>query len=279
VRLFQRLPRGVRLTPAGETFQEYVDRIFVVIDEMTGALRPEGEISGKLTLGMSSTLIDYGLGRLVRECQLGLPQLYISPRTLTSADVANAVALGTVDLGIVLTPETGQPEPYTWDSALNLSSQVLLPVEFVPVGRAQTEPANAVMPRWDQDPEHGEHVVVIDPTCPSQRVLPEVLRRRDNHPPKLVETGSVESALDAVRFGLGTAMVPASTLERHDFADDLVVLPDLPSVRFSVRMLWAKQGGMSRLAKALLDLLQSAASRAPHQSVNSGHRKELVNVH
>jgi DNA-binding transcriptional LysR family regulator len=279
VRLFQRLPRGVRLTPAGETFQEYVDRIFSVIDEMTGALRPDGEISGKLTLGMSSTLIDYGLGRLVRECQLGLPQLYISPRTLTGADVANAVALGTVDLGIVLAPETGSGEPYTWDSALNLSSQTLFSVDFVPVGSARPEPAEGTVPSWEQDPEYGERVVVIDPTCPSQRVLPEILRRRDNHPPKLVETGSVESALDAVRFGLGIAMVPASALERHDSADDLVVLPDLPSVSFSVRMVWAKQGGLSRLAKALFDLLQSAASRTSPPGPDGGRRQELVSAH
>ncbi|HEX6077243.1 MAG TPA: LysR family transcriptional regulator [Micromonosporaceae bacterium] len=280
VRLFQRLPRGVRLTPAGETFQEYVDRIFAVIDEMTGALRPDGAISGKLTLGVSSTLIDYSLGRLVRECQLGLPQLYISPRTLTSADVANAVAFGTVDLGIVLTTETGQDEQHMWDSTLNLASQVLFPAEFVPVGSGR--PESAVGPAYEShtDSEYGERVVVIDPTCPSQRVLPEILRRRDDRPPKVVETGSVESALDAVRFGLGTAMVPASALQRQDSAGDLVVLPDLPSVRFSVRMLWAKQGGLSRLAKALLELLQqTAASRTPHQSPDNDRRRELASVH
>ncbi|GLF94500.1 LysR family transcriptional regulator [Streptomyces yaizuensis] len=68
-KLLQRMPRGVRLTTAGEIFHDHTLRIFHVMDEMATALNPAGEPAGQAAVGASALLLESRVGSLMRECR------------------------------------------------------------------------------------------------------------------------------------------------------------------------------------------------------------------
>jgi DNA-binding transcriptional LysR family regulator len=56
VRLFERLPRGIQVTPAGRHFVEHARRLLAGVDELVcGAQRESARIAGRLRLGFIST--------------------------------------------------------------------------------------------------------------------------------------------------------------------------------------------------------------------------------
>ncbi|WP_188316945.1 LysR family transcriptional regulator [Solihabitans fulvus] len=252
---FERLPNGVRLTQAGETFHTYVMQMFSVVDDMVAAVSPEGDAAGRVTVGVSPALVDHHLGHLVRQNRRIRPGLRVAPRTLSSADVIAAVRAEEIDLGFVLTSahrdDRGGGTP-------DLAASVLCELDFVPVVGARSDDGRPFgQPRVGLETGWAQQVLVFDPTCVSQRGLPELLRARFEAPPDVVEAGSVEGVRESVSLGFGVGMLPAHVVAaRPD--PNLVVVSSLPKARWSVTMLWSKKTRMTPAVEALLDVAQFA---------------------
>ena len=101
-RLFERMGKTVLLTHAGEKLHGYAVEILRLAVE---AERSVGEIatgvSGRLAVGANSTTATYYLPNLLRRYRESFPGAELSVHTGASAQVAEMVVGGLVDLGIV----------------------------------------------------------------------------------------------------------------------------------------------------------------------------------
>lgn len=106
VQLFERHPKGARLTPAGRLLSEQTRDLFERIDEMVHDVRnvEHGE-SGHLRIGASGKTGASLLPSLLRSITSTIPGVNIDvERLANSTRVAAGVVEGTLDLGLVMLP-------------------------------------------------------------------------------------------------------------------------------------------------------------------------------
>jgi DNA-binding transcriptional LysR family regulator len=101
-RLFERLPRGVRLTPAGEVAMRYTERIFALAEELAVALADlHGLRAGRLLAGASSTPADYLLPAVLAAFRERYPGVAVRLVTGNTATIVEQIARHRLDIGIV----------------------------------------------------------------------------------------------------------------------------------------------------------------------------------
>ncbi|MCH0541217.1 LysR family transcriptional regulator [Streptomyces sp. MUM 203J] len=229
MQLVQRLPHGVRLTPSGEIFQEYTQRIFHVVDEMASALNPSGEMEGRITIGASALLLETRMGALMHECRYRYPKVQVSLRQMPISRAYEAVRSGEVDVALVHGECTSGDSP-----AAGLTEEVLPDLEVVPVAAPSLvdapDPAEALA---------NVRVLAVDPDCASHQVLVAALREVYGIDAPVIEAGSMGGARELARAGYGIAMLPYESVGTAENGGGLTPLPGLPRVRLTVRALWA----------------------------------------
>ena len=105
VELFERGPRQVLLTPAGARVVAAARRIVLATHDLVAdAAARAGTVSGRLRVGAIPTMAPYLLPTLVRTVQTAWPGVEPELLELQTTPLADAVARGEVDLGLVATP-------------------------------------------------------------------------------------------------------------------------------------------------------------------------------
>ena len=103
--LLHRTAHGVELTEAGTLFMEHAESALRSADNAVSSVRQLlGLEIGSIRVGGGATVTTYILPRIVSAFRKAHPGVRFSVRELGSAAVANAVALGELDLGIVTLP-------------------------------------------------------------------------------------------------------------------------------------------------------------------------------
>ncbi|MER5311280.1 substrate-binding domain-containing protein [Streptomyces sp. NPDC002773] len=225
------------------------------MDEMSAALKANGEATGRVVVGSTALLMEYEMGELVRECRYRYPGVQVSPKVMTATRVESAVAAGEVDIGLTLTVDPDDEVP----RAPGVSRQTLFKVPLVPIGG--TSPVSGAAEEIDR-------VLVVDPDCVSQEVLLRHLTAEHGISPSVLEAGSTRSAISLARAGLGVAMVPRVAVE-HDLGRDcLAVAEDLPCTNAYVQALWAGATWLPPAVSAFLELVRKAPGVAARQAVH-----------
>lgn len=106
VQLFERIPKGLKLTVEGETLVIEAKKIRLAIDQAVAAVGKAGQGSlGRLTLGFSGALPNNVLPKILAKTNQFYPNIDIQlQRKANSNIVLESVANGDVDAGIVLLP-------------------------------------------------------------------------------------------------------------------------------------------------------------------------------
>lgn len=106
VKLFERIPKGLKLTPEGEILVIEAKKIKLAIDHAVAAVSKAGQGSlGKLNIGFSGALPSIVLPRLFSKTNQFYPNIdFQINRKANSNVVLESVANGDVDAGIVLLP-------------------------------------------------------------------------------------------------------------------------------------------------------------------------------
>ncbi|WP_052681771.1 LysR family transcriptional regulator [Saccharothrix sp. ST-888] len=110
--LFQRLPSGVQLTPAGLTLRSYADQLLALVGELEEALRGPATTVPRLTVGVVPTLA-YGeqLARIAHFGRLQLPGAQLALRVLGTTELQAALRNRELDCAVVLTGPAAGKEP------------------------------------------------------------------------------------------------------------------------------------------------------------------------
>jgi len=200
--LVGRLPRGVRLTEAGELVATYARRIFTLAEE---AERQVGELQGlrrgRLALGASTTIGVYYLPALLATFRTRYPQIVLSVEIYNTQAIHEHVAAGALDLGLT--------EGLIHDE--RLFADVFMVDQLVPIlppKHALARQVSATLARFCEEP-----MLVREPGSGTRDVVAAALRRHGVEAEPVLSLGSTEAIKRAVAAGMGVAILSKLAVE------------------------------------------------------------------
>jgi len=105
LRLFDRSGARISLTPAGRVLLRYAERAARVLDEAkTALLRLQGEVSGDLQLGASTTIAQYILPRILGAFLKDNPGVKLSVLSGNTEEIVALLLKGPIMLGMIEGP-------------------------------------------------------------------------------------------------------------------------------------------------------------------------------
>ncbi|WP_164709826.1 LysR family transcriptional regulator [Euzebya pacifica] len=243
VPLFDRVGRGVVLTPAGQRLEGYARRIVDLVEEASATVAFVGsQPHGDLTISATETLSTFQLPDVLREFQRRFPDVRLFLRPHDPADLVARVVEGDSAAAITLDVPISHPD-LTVETLREEEVWLLAPPDHPLAGRRRLGSADLAPFRLllsELDVSYGgafidrlaaEGVVPIDP----------------------MEFSSVAAIKQCVRVGMGLTALPAFASTEEVESGQLVVLPfACPSV--TVQLLWHRHRWVPPAAEALLAL-------------------------
>jgi DNA-binding transcriptional LysR family regulator len=179
--LFERRPRGVRLTTAGEMFVRYArsqiaeaDRMLSQVEDLRGLRR------GPVQIACSQALALYFLPSHIAAFQKQHPKVLFDLKVMDHDRALNALAAYEVDLALVY-------RPTMWPSLRVIAS---IPQRLVVITRSDHPLAAKKVVRLSECAEYP--AALPDRTLSGRQILDEVTTRRDLHFSMLAESNSFE---------------------------------------------------------------------------------------
>ncbi|MFJ4876395.1 LysR family transcriptional regulator [Streptomyces sp. NPDC088745] len=145
-KLFERMPRGMRLTPAGEVLLAHARRTMRDYREAVSAMRdlhalPSGEVAIATMTGLASGVV----AAATASFRARYPEVRISIRVMSSHDILRAVQNGEADLGLGFNVPPSPQLETCWQLATRLGAVLapthpLAPMETIPLARCAAHP-------------------------------------------------------------------------------------------------------------------------------------------
>lgn len=197
VKLFQRQPRGMVPTPAGNVLLDYTRRLLALAEEAGRAAREAEGSGGPFTLGSMETTAAVRLPGALAALQRELPRATVTLRTGPSRDLVREVLAGRFDAALVA-GQVDHPD---------LTSERLYSETLVAV----TARARRLRPL-------GEPVLLAFRSGCSYRARAEEWLRREGSPSfQVMELGTLEGILGCVAVGMGLTVLPRAVVERPPY--------------------------------------------------------------
>ncbi|MEY4578769.1 MAG: hypothetical protein RL701_3472 [Pseudomonadota bacterium] len=213
-RLVDRLPRGVRLTAAGEILYSHAQRILQA--ERTAEqelLDLRGLGRGKLSVGASTTVGSYLVPSLFGELHRLYPGVQLDLAIANTAAIQQAVLENRLDVGLI--------EGFVASDMLEV--QTLAADDMIAIA-APTHAALHAAPLRARD-LHTLPILMREHGSGSRDVVEAALRDRGIVLEPVMSLGSTEAIKNAVRHGLGIAFVSRLSVEQELQSRRLVELP------------------------------------------------------
>jgi DNA-binding transcriptional LysR family regulator len=213
--LFERKPRGVRLTDAGRVLLPHAERVLQDIRKARQAVTDLGSATGgTLMVGSALTTSTYTLPEILAKFKQAYPAVEVAVRTGRSQQIQQLVLDDTVPLGLVHSPLNSHPEI----EAVPLYSEPIVLVAHAGhqlAGRQEvTAEQLAAEPFITSDRASG-YWSLVDQFWASIGIAPRVT----------MELDSIEATKRMVMYGLGLAMLPMITVEPELKTRQLVTVP------------------------------------------------------
>ena len=194
--LFDRLPRGLKLTAAGEVLASYARRLFAVEAEAEQALKEmRGLTRGRLTLGASLTIGDYLLPPVLGVFHRRCPDIEIQLEIANTHVIRQKVSENLLDIGLT---EGFVEEPQL--SAEVFGSDEIIAV--VPPGHVLLDCGPVTSARFCAEP-----LLLREPGSGTREVVERALARLGLFVTPTLTLGSTEAIKRSVAAGLGVALV------------------------------------------------------------------------
>ena len=243
--LFDRLPRGVRLTEAGELLADYARRLFGLEAEAEAALAElRGLERGRLSLGASLTIGGYLLPDVLARFHQKHPGIDVRLEIANTEEVQQRLLEGTLDVGLT----EGFLEHPELEAVVFREDEMVV---IVPPDHPLLAEAPVTAERVCQEPflarEEGSGTRAVVERAFAERGL--ALR-------PVMSLGNIEAIKRAVAAGVGLAMVSALTvgLEQEASRLTVVAVSDL-SVHRPLHRLHLRGKHQGRAVRAFTEVL------------------------
>ena len=244
--LVDRLPRGVRLTAAGEVLFAHAQRILHAERAAESELRELVELeAGRLSIGASTTIGSYFVPSLFGELHRAHPRVQLELRIANTAAIQEAVLENRLDLGLT--------EGFVASDALTVDT--LEGDELVAIAA----PGHPVLERAPLSARALTSLPLLmrEPGSGSRDVVEAALLERGLRVQPIMALGSTEALKNAVLHGLGVAIVSRLTVEYELRTGRLaeLALIDL-HIRRDLHLVTLRDKRLSPAAKAFIELLR-----------------------
>ena len=246
VALVERLPKGVRLTEAGELLSGYSRRIFAMAEEAERAVAElQGLKRGRLTIGASTTIGIYFLPELLARFRKRYPKIDLHMEVSNTLVIQQALMDHRVDVavteGFVHWPE--------------LDARVFFVDEIVPIvapGHPLASARRVSLRRFCDEP-----LLMREEGSGTREVIEEALKQKGIAVQPILNLGSTEAIKRSVAAGVGVAFVSALTIEQ-EVRDRRLVTFRLRDCRLrrSLHVVQRRERAVSKAAAAFLQLLE-----------------------
>ena len=244
-KLFERGPKGVRLTEPGTLLLGYVRRMSALEREAEQAMAEmQGLARGTLTLGASLTVGAYLMPELLAEYRRRYPNVTLTLEIANTEAIQRRLADGDLDLGLT----EGLGDAPDLDAVIFGEDEL---VAIAPPGHPLLSEAPTSAARLCQEP-----LIFREPGSGTRAVLERALRERGLTVSPTLSLGSTEAIKRAVAAGAGLAVVSRLAIGLEVETGRLAVLPlsDL-TLRRPLHRLTRRGAFESRSARAFRELL------------------------
>lgn len=252
VRLLERAAGRMLPTAAGQAVIEPAGRIQGALDDMLAAAQAHrGGVVGRVRLGTGATACIYLLPQALAAAKRSMPGLEITIATGNSGEIANQVALGELDVGLVTLPT----QPNRALSATNLLTDPLLaviPQASAPEGDAMSASRLAALP-----------LILYGSGGGTRAIIDGWFRRAGLAPQPVMQLDSIETIKVLVGGGLGASVMPQLALGTP--VQDAVVRRLRPALVRQLGIVLRRERVLDQGLRVMLDALREAAANAAPQ--------------
>lgn len=244
--LFEREPKGVRLTEAGKLLLGYAHRLAQLEGEAEQALAEMQRLeSGKLTVGASLTVGAYLMPELLAEYGRRYPKITLTLEIANTDAIQRMLLEGKLDIGLT----EGLADAPGLDASVFAEDEL---VAIAPPGHPILAEGPVSAARLLQEP-----LILREPGSGTRAVLERALATQGLTATPLMSLGSIEAIKRAVAAGAGLAVVSRLALSLELETGRLALLPlsDL-TLRRPLHRLRRRGGYESRAVQAFLKMLQ-----------------------
>lgn len=247
VTLFDRLPRGLRLTAAGEVLAGHARRLFAVEADAERAIAElKGLALGRLTVGASLTIGDYLLPQILGEYRRKHPGIALHLEIANTQVIQQKLRENALDVGLT----EGFVEDADLDAEVFGEDEL---VAVVPPGHPLLQEGEVPAARFCAEP-----FLMREPGSGTREVVERALAQRGIAVHPAMSLGSTEAIKRGVASGLGVAILSRLALETEIETSRLclLALSDLTITRpLHLVRLRGKSAGAA--VQAFLNLLRS----------------------
>lgn len=214
--LFDRLPKGVRLTEAGRLLHGYARRLFAIEAEAERALRElRGVERGRLAVGASTTIGAYVLPSVLAAFHRAYPGVEIHLEIGNTDAIQEALEKGAIDLGFT----EGAPPSENVEAIVFLEDE-LVAIAAPEYARRLLADGPLTIERLCEEP-----FLVRESGSGTRAVIEEALRQRELVARPAMTLGNTEAIKRVVVGGGGVALISRLTIREEEAQNRLVVLP------------------------------------------------------
>lgn len=245
VKLFDRIPKGVRLTESGAVLADYAARLFAIEAEAETAIRDlRGLRRGRLRIGASTTLGVYLLPDTFVRFRRAYADVHASLEVVGSAAVERRLLEGDLDVGFV--------ESFSGDARLD--AVAFHTDDLVPVA----PPDHALARKRRVAPQQfcAEPFVVRDTGSETKSFVERALSSKGLSVQPVMSLGTTEAIKRAVASGIGVAIVSKLSIGLELETRRLTMLKVAGlSIRRPLYHLTRKGLGLPAAVRAFLEML------------------------
>lgn len=249
VRLLHRSARGVQPTPAGVLLYREAQAILRHIEKLPEIVRDSGgEVTGAVSLGMSSTVASFLAGPFIEACRSALPRVHLSLLTEDSLTLKSRIDAHGLDLAVIFEQEAAPRQ-----SQLPLFRQRLYLVDRKKLrGHAHSVPLQRVA---------AVPLVLAGASNVLRGVLDSAFAQAGLQPNVVVETNLLSSMLAAVHSGVGATVVPLGDVRALLGRSLLAATPIEPPLHLTACVVHDCGSVPTRAADAVRALLASVITQ------------------
>ena len=258
-KLFDRLPKGMQLTPDGHRFLVSARKVLSAVTDAATLLKatPKG-LSGKLSIGVTSLVAGYYLSEFVSRFRRTCPDVEIQLIEETPQFLEHLLINGEVDVAIMLTNLLAEPQA--------LASETLTRSD-IRVWMAANHPLTEVSEVTLQD--CSAYDLVLLQADRIDDLLRSMWDRRNISPKVLMRTSSLEAARSLVGQGAGLAILPDFLYRPWTLDAEHVDVRNLREAvsTVDVGLVWRRG---SKIKATALEFLETAREHTRPRRVSGG---------
>ncbi|MFY7837169.1 MAG: LysR substrate-binding domain-containing protein [Novosphingobium sp.] len=216
VALFDRDPRGVRLTAAGQAALGPARIALAAAEQVREAVRQGAAgLRGRLSVGFIGSAIGDLLPRIVSPFRQAYPEVELALEEMNSVEIVRAIAARRLDIGLVRLPVMDST-PVTIDVIERDALVAVLPLDDV-LSRRKIMPLSALADRA---------FIIYSPVSVLHATIRLACHRAGFTPQVAQEAVQVQTILSLVEAGLGVALIPARSARFAGAGVRIVALDD-----------------------------------------------------